>query len=585
MTHHLLTFCVTFALLTPLALSIDPPAKRAVLRHNYGVLFTHHTPIAPQSVTWRHLFVVPTEYTQLLPIPQAKCRRNHDPSDIVTCYTAETLANFTHTLLTQVNFKIQTINDLLPLITSSVRVKRGLFNKIGKAYKYLTGVATAADIVYMQSAVLKIEELTNLTRNEILTMSDDLQSLSELANDRFNLIDKQLTLTRDIFDEYVKDSEFDWQNLYQYIQRKLSAVSTNFYHVNLLFEIHLELIQQHFALQQLIQGYLPLHFVNKFMLQSVLAHVESQLSARFVGFRIQETDPLFYYKNPSTLVIRDAQYLYIQIVIPLIASTGLYQLYFASSYPMSLDNGATQIELPKPYIAISNDNKFFLELSLDEYTHCFDTPNQPHVCPYLTRIQETQFHTCLSALYFDIPTEVTSKCPLTYFNQNPPVTILPYDGSHYLVSASFHLKITWWFHCPGKNTVTFKPNATIFIVRVPCLCTLANSENFVSTPSLLNCSDDQDQNTLIFPHTHYLSLIYQYNTFRSFPGFSYNLTSPPPLNISRRLRLYDAQFNDVLSQETHVKLNYSAVLQSAKITLSPMQLPLPNLCIKLLRSL
>ena len=559
---HLYQLLIILSIATGVVLTTLPPAS--LLREDYGVLFTHQSNIAPQQINWRHLFAIPLNYKTIVHGVAANCYEENDHRNYFVCKD-HPMASLTKYLADKINNQVLTIDSLIPPFPPSNRTKRGLINFIGKAHKFLYGVATEDDIEAVDLALRTLESLANVTTDEVLTLSKDLISLSTLTEERFELVEKQNNFTKQLLEEFVYEFEKQSESAYEYLQLSIFATLFRSFQVDLLHSISAELAQDLTGFNTLLQGYLPLRFVNKTVLLNVLKRVTDNLLMRYPGFMLQEPNLLYYYSTQNIIFFtRDSKFLYIQLQIPIQLHSGQYQLYYASSLPLYLpnENMATEIELQKPYIAISEDKKFFVEMSQIEYQHC--TQNSAiKVCSYLTKIQETHYYTCLSAIYFNNAEMVKKLCLLHLLKNPPPLTVLMHSPSRYLISTSPINTPKFWFHCPAKHTYSFQPNNTIFFLTVPCLCTFQTSENFISPPSVFNCSDLKST-AIITGKPNFAALLYQYNELKNLNESVLNASQLFTFNVSQRLQLYDAEFDDVLAEEKTVKLNYSAVVHKIR---------------------
>jgi hypothetical protein len=132
-------------------------------------------------------------------------------------------------------------------------------------------------------------------------------------------------------------------------------------------------------------------------------------------------------------------------------------------------NSTLIVNLPH-YFGITRDAEYFAEFDFDLYSSCVG--HDVKLCPSMMSIRSRTSLTCMSAIYFDMPSEVHDLCEIMY--QNAPL----YEGAlsigtnHYLVSGG--KDESWAMICPDKSPVPI-PSCNFCVVKLNCECGLTAS--------------------------------------------------------------------------------------------------------------
>ena len=186
-----------------------------------------------------------------------------------------------------------------------------------------------------------------------------------------------------------------------------------------------------------IHGQLSSLLIGPDVLGKALRDFQAQLETRYRGtslFRIQRTDPAYYYKHSEPTVIQHDGTWYVHVPINVFVREGQYEVYHLSNYNLPTqgelsNNRYTRCEGYQPYIAISTDQRHYVEITTEEYTNHCTTPHKPK-CLANKVIRDYHQLTCTLAIIQGDVTAVKELCRFEYaVLKHKPVPFLVYLGS------------------------------------------------------------------------------------------------------------------------------------------------------------
>ena len=439
--------------------------------------------------------------------------------------------------------------------------KRAFLGIVGRFAKSLFGVSTEEDTRMLAKQIDKISKVTSQNDEEISAILDDFQSYVVKADKKFQLLEKAtllnneaVNLTKTLLKQRITD-EFEITKTINL----LHVYGTQY--VDTLADIRFHLSQTETAIQTLLNGYLPYHFVPPILLQNSLDTIADEV-IKFGPFKLSHTEIGYYYHLQDITYKLDQQQLFIKIRIPLTATTTAFTLCRVHSVPIPLGanhSDKTFIEITKPYLAISFDNLFYMMLSESEYQFC--TGNHFKRCNQALTMLESSSPDCALALFYDLPKIITELCQFTFVpksHSNQTHIITDSENSYLISSEDTH----WIQTCPNKAPLQMS-TCKLCVIKLPCGCSL-KGQTFFIPPVLQNCHHTK------FPTiNHTLNLAALFHFYKD-NDHLHNLTSKsvfakPVFPDLPDINIVSKEFNNVVKQEDKVKFSLSHIADNLKI--------------------
>ena len=188
------------------------------------------------------------------------------------------------------------------------------------------------------------------------------------------------------------------------------------------------------ALSSLALGYIPATLIPPEVLRNILdgLHRDKMQEAiprselmTYYGFELVE----------STVITKTG--LNVLINIPVHYTNGLHRVYRAVAVPQPIDNGATatQYNFARNHLLVSERRDNFAEVTEEMLiSHCSGS-NRLKLCLKPFSMSRSGQATCLSSLFFDLPSSALKLCPhkVVVLPDEPKADYL--DNSTYLVTA------------------------------------------------------------------------------------------------------------------------------------------------------
>ena len=332
-----------------------------IQRINYGVMFEQQGSLISGSEYWIHTFQIP--------LPSKQGNVEFTQCDIVHqhCFILNQVISQLSAIRTQVSFNINQTVDMVHKLVGHVsldtpsktetRLRRGLFDFIGSISKSLFGTATVQDVNRLAKHVNILIHRNNEFAKDLAHHDELLSSYMSKTNQRFDNIISG-----------IQNNYEGIQNLTQETAKFISHFEKISIHLsgflikqmNETAELNKYLEELKIAVHELVKGRLSPFLISPNMLKRTLQHIQSILNEKFTGFYLSNSSA--HHKN-----------LFVSIKFPMSTFQTPLTLYKIKTYPVPINsssNHATQvINLPQ-YLAISNDNRQFAELTQDFVQTC-----------------------------------------------------------------------------------------------------------------------------------------------------------------------------------------------------------------------
>jgi hypothetical protein len=473
----------------------------------------HRTSTANLAASsWGHTFVIP--FISDPPEPEeidVPCGRLPADKAVDICNeiikTAEAFRVSQNKVIFIIKTNLNLVKTLIPARISR-RPARGIFNFVGQVMKTLYGVATEDDVAQLQSNLDSYNKEAELTANEVKKTESTLGSFMNLTDQRISAAIQGISHNQQELQELYEEASTTNLKLdeIQVSVRVLLLLSRNMADTLLTLQ-QLQLTTESWiqGIQQLLEGYLPVQIVGHQRVQDVFDHIREQLAASSGLATIAHPSVAYYYQARDILFSQDDDNLYITIKVPITAVAASIDVYsvMALSVPMNSSthfNSTLIVNLPH-FFGITRDGEFYAEFNFDLYSSC--AGNDIKMCPSMISVRSRTSLSCMSAIYFDLPTQVHDLCEIRY--QNAPL----YEGAislganHYLVSGG--RDESWEMVCPNKSPQPI-PSCPFCILKLNCECGLSTSTWKIF--AIATQCNDNEQERVTMLHTVNLPVLH-----------------------------------------------------------------------------
>ena len=193
----------------------------------------------------------------------------------------------------------------------------------------------------------------------------------------------------------------------------------------------------------LAKGYLPISLITPYKLQEILNSVKAtQIKSNPDYDIVIKRLHLYYDMKLVTFGIDRDQNLIIQFPIfvqpyiqqPLI----LYQLETVPVPIVDKNSNAqsyTELKIKKPYIALNPET--YINICQQELATCKQIGHEFY-CKELFVVRHKTIHSCQSAIYFDLNTEIIKQnCDFLFYYNKTDITPAVFDGSNEIILANW----------------------------------------------------------------------------------------------------------------------------------------------------
>jgi hypothetical protein len=196
------------------------------------------------------------------------------------------------------------------------------------------------------------------------------------------------------------------------------------------------------AVQSVLQGKLPMNFVNPATLQNILRNVSLRLPQGYELIAGTRADTLYYYYELAKVtLIGNAHGIKILVHVPLKTASQQFTLYKIIILPSrGCGNNFAKYMTDYTYFGIDHSHRDYILVSEAYLNRC--TANSITLCPAEIAIYNTHVKTCESSLFFQADTSIKLCRRDILFNHRTPT--LQRHGTH------------WFYHLPEQRTVTIR---------------------------------------------------------------------------------------------------------------------------------
>ena len=539
-------------------------------RLNLGVLFSTHSILDNSNTYWYHIFKIDLLKSPPLPtVPLSSVCMNmpqltqiNVKFSICSLYELliETYSQQANYLHADIDTNIDTVKTLLASHKHNLaeRTRRGLFDFVGKSFKFLFGTATSSDINKFVSVATVLDDRVKNVEMKHNKLISDFVSYIDIKNRQ----NKQLTEAIEINYNRTEILSKDIQSTTKYMASLAHTVKDelqNIYNVFFLYNkfliTHVSLIDQRLAalhhmqiqsieflqsIQLLLTGKISPRLITQLQVKKLYKIISKHLQKNYPSFVITNPDINNFYDSPNYLFYAIDKHLYIQVKIPLSSYNAIFEVYKIISVPLPLNNNQslhmyTSYELPS-LLALSVDKNYYIDLSNEQYETCIGTPIRH--CSHNIAIQTTSRPSCAVAIFMNQFNKISSICKSTLsLHTNLPQQIYSLGGNTYFVTGTQDAE-AWTLNCEKPHLPSF-PSCTLCTIHIPCSCSL-HSTNFIIAKSLHTCDKETISSTSPTTQFHFnynflSNWVYNDTVLNSITAYSYlnytpNIQLPPVLS-------------------------------------------------------
>lgn len=528
---NLFLFTLTFACITHIS------CLESVNRPNYGVIFTPVTQLQNSGSFWRNYIQLQNFTDQLIPnfvrthaSETFLCNLEYQGNDTSSTYKTlalKTMKAICVTLspsLSAFNLQKQKlINDIdtsqmtiqqLMKGTQLAKTKRNApFDFVSSLGKSLFGLSKHSDLLHLHENLQNLKFQTNTSLGRIQRHSNLLQSVVNIQNDRINkaklsIIDNELRINSTLnniqdIEVYMNEQFSNLQdeaqithNILKFQTRLMAQLFDNgVAQVNSLQLIKHELNSFEKALHDLSNGILSPAIIQPTKLQSTLDQIQNSLQTTHPEFNIATNDYNFYYSYKVNVIKINNNFV-IELNVPLTTSATHFTVYAANSLrlPISTERNSrnkydyTEITGISPYLAISHDKEFYIEMSDFQLANCIGDRDYKICKSALLQFTNSK-ESCLQALFYNNQDMIRNVCKFNYYEESiPRDSYFPLGNGKILVTA---VDRQWTVSC-SKRAPTIINSCKFCVIQLGCSCSLSSLYSYIP-PSLENCHDTQSK--------------------------------------------------------------------------------------------
>ena len=369
-----------------------------------------------------------------------------------------------NTMQTSIRKTVHRINTLLPDLSCSVppqrsRLTRGLFDFMGKIYKFAFGVATESDVGNMKQLIERGDTLAATAVADVMRIREGMASFTRLSNERL-----------DVMHDVIQRAHSSLTELYQLVRNDESIVNVEFNAISYIAKELANFITTHDDLQllelgveDLIHGQLTPRLLPADVLKGALVNISGELAKHQVHLCFDTPNEIYALKNFEFIRRQNDLFLRIHIPYSKRSSTNVFQLH-TLAIPVPGQQGLTTHIKNLPRYVI-HSGALFGELASE--------PSAPVVDTALIKWTPARQWSCLTALYNDNPTAVMASCDFTVKRQPLVPSFIQISDELFVVSNLTHLHASC---SPDRFLPPSQHECTPCMIRVSCGCSLLATE-------------------------------------------------------------------------------------------------------------
>jgi hypothetical protein len=561
-----------------------------IARLNHGALFRVHSILDNSNSFWRHIYRLRLpQIPEKPPIMSNPC--THTSTTItLSAFTNFNLCDLYDELIDSYNKQsailyddiirnMNAIYSYMHVPQDTTRTKRGLFNFVGDAYKFLFGLSTTSDYERLLTVIHQLNQQSNSFATVTNAIKDELLSHVKLQERQSKFTLEKITInynnTKVLANEVLEltkaynNMSIDFRNfeyLLSHFIRTLIVLQNQ--RITSLQFIQSDSIELLSAFEVLAENRISPRLVSPQKLEKLFKQISRILDKEYPQFFISNPKVHSVYDGSTVLHFIDDQFVYIQISVPLTSYDSTFRIYeiYKLMNPIShnVSNVYTQLKNLPEFFAISLNKEFYMELSLDELNACPGLDIRH--CSQNLPIQKISKQSCAISLFLNNIGDINKYCPSnTIFSNSKTLqdTIIPLGGSSYYISLPhYDFNMKWTLTCPSTTKIIDPCNWCL--IKIPCQCSLVTPISDIA-PSMQSCSNVTSHSDLEITYPINLpfltAFLYNQTILGKFESNSM-LSSIPQIEIPHTLQLI-VQPN-ITDEEELIKIDTKKLVERLK---------------------
>ena len=446
------------------------------------------------------------------------------------------------------------------------RKKRGLIDGIGKGMKWLFGTATDEDVQEMKahlkfatSSYKKIKSYQQYLNSYLIKTNTRVDNAISMLNFNHDIIQHAINNISD----YRKKSSYRMDSLERQTESLLQLTQFTSALVLRMSQLidQLTLLESYgekklHGVQRLLENKLPLQLVTPFDLRKMMNGIEKTLAEKYGDYHISvDNVAQFYSQNSHISYAFDESFLAVYVKIPISNLKTKFTVYQTSvtSTPLmknKTDNGQRSLRIfsISPYLAVAEDNSFYVELTPSEYQICISNPFKK--CPGTVTLRPIDNPSCTQSVFFDNHANILQRCDIQY-----SISTIPQPMTYFLGNGSVLIRSSaqsdWTKICRKKNPVEERMAPCLFCIVDNSCCELQSEEFYV--PLDIDSCKDKNYSTTVkhIQSVPFLSLFFMMNITNETSSDDHSMKHYGDLSVN--MDHIDAQWQKALEADKRGK--------------------------------
>lgn len=542
------------------------------LRVNAGVAFYNIGKINMGSSSWTHSFMVKLLNVSVLPEElspfESGCVLSGD-----SCLRLRSLVDLINhhrfVSFSRIKELDNMITKLLPeqVVRPKGSKKRApWFGFVGSLASTLFGVATTGQLEQVKAHMIAYEEQLGNDRGAIVKLQDALSSYISVSDNRLGHLEKMIKLNHREMNRIqlvLKEMSNVTTMLDDSIRVLTYVLKNEIWYGEAMSEAEVQVNNWMRAIDVLFSGRLPVELISTKIMHEVLGNVSRDLVQNYPKFRLRHTHLGYYYRDAPIICLRTDQYLLVQVEIPIESAATVFELYsvlsFAIPVNVSSDMFTKIVDLPA-FIAVNSGRTHYALIRDQMFRTCLG--HGIRQCASGIAMTSRSYHTCASALFFDMPREVMQYCHIAYHiapaERNP---IIHLQTNKYLVLSPKTENDIWVMQCTGQNSQRIA-SCGFCVISLPCQCSLVAGD-FSVPAHISDCKQHTNGISKLYPINLPAMALLQSDNFVKAGGLSKIFTHEPVVSLPD-FELEERKWDKTVQLDNAYHLDYKKMALAIK---------------------
>ena len=481
-----------------------------------------------------------------------------------------------------------TLLDTYNTNSNTARQRRGLFNAVGKGFRYLFNTATLNDIHKSTHTIQQIEARQAGIMHQLdhvkaqaadymtLQTKQNHNLLERLRNtvNRTNILQQELNTMTQAIRQSTNDISTVLLAYSKYLLTYTTLVNQRIAALTMLQAQAIEYLQD---ANLLVIGKISNRMLPIDRLEEIYNIIQAQLTKERSSFFITDPNPINFYNSPNFLFYTATENMYLYLRIPLSSYQATFEVYKIMTIPLPLHSNQstamyTTYKLPT-YLALTTNKNYYIELSHDIYETCIGLPIKH--CASNLPITPSSRPSCALAIFNDDMDTVKNICDSTLtIDATISQQIIHIQDDTYFVTGPRDIS-SWVVTCDDQHHPLMTP-CTLCIITLPCKCSLTTSQFFLPKTAY-TCDRNNDKVGSLIQQYHMnfnflSSWYYNASTLQSLTAHSF-VNQTPSIQLPPILTALPEVSNKELLEFDRIDLNMKKLvhkIRNEKDFIAPM---------------